>query len=57
VKKSGKTVNNILSVLNVLVKVAHDWAVIDHGPCAVKVVRSGEPGARGASGEAARTSG
>lgn len=40
VKKSGKTVNNILSVLNVLLKTAHEWEVIDRRPCAIKVVRT-----------------
>ena len=32
VKKSGKTVNNILSVLNVLLKTALEWDVIDRRP-------------------------
>jgi len=40
VKKSGKTVNNILSVLNVLLKTAREWEVIDRHPCAIKVVRT-----------------
>ena len=40
VKKSGKTVNNILSVLNVLLKTAHEWEVIERRPCAIKVVRT-----------------
>ena len=35
-----KTVNNILSVLNVLLKTAHEWEVIDRRPCAIKVVRT-----------------
>jgi integrase len=39
-KKSGKTVNNILSVLNVLLKTAHEWEVIDRRPCTIKVVRT-----------------
>jgi integrase len=40
VKKSGKTVNNILSVLNVLLKTALEWNVIERRPCAIKVVRT-----------------
>ena len=32
--------NNILSVLNVLLKTAHEWEVIDRRPCAIKVVRT-----------------
>ncbi|PYR32333.1 MAG: hypothetical protein DMF90_23790 [Acidobacteria bacterium] len=40
VKKSGKTVNNILSVLNVLLKTALEWNVIDRRPCVIKVVRT-----------------
>lgn len=40
VKKSGKTVNNILSVLNVLLKTAQEWNVIEHRACAIKVVRT-----------------
>lgn len=40
VKKSGKTVNNVLSVLNVLLKTAHEWEVIERRPCAIKVVRT-----------------
>ncbi len=39
-KKSGKTVNNILTVLNVLLRTAQEWNVIEHRPCAIKVVRT-----------------
>ena len=39
-KKSGKTVNNILSVLNVLLRTAQEWGVIGSQRCAIKVVRT-----------------
>jgi len=39
-RKSGKTVNNILSVLNVLLKMAQEWNVIERRSCAIKVVRT-----------------
>ena len=35
---AAKTVNNILTVLNVLVKNAVDWDVIDRIPCAVTLL-------------------
>jgi hypothetical protein len=37
--KAAKTVNNVLTVLNVLLKVAVDWGVIAHKPCAIRLVR------------------
>jgi integrase len=40
VRKSGKTVNNILSVLNVLLKTAQEWNVIERRQCAIKVLRT-----------------
>src|SRR3954469_12061216 len=39
-KKSGKTVNNILSVLNVLLRTAQEWSVIGSQRCTIKVVRT-----------------
>src|SRR5436190_1218793 len=36
--KAAKTVNNILTVLNVLLKKAVDWDVIDRMPCAVTLL-------------------
>ena len=36
--KAAKTVNNILTVLNVLLKTAVDWDVIDRMPCAVTLL-------------------
>jgi integrase len=37
--KAVKTVNNILSVLNVLLKKAVEWDVIDRMPCAITLLR------------------
>src|SRR4051794_32163135 len=36
--KATKTVNNILTVLNVLLKKAVEWEVIDHVPCTIRVL-------------------
>src|SRR5262245_1251867 len=36
--KAAKTVNNILTVLNVLLKKAVEWEVIDRVPCTVKLL-------------------
>ena len=36
--KAAKTVNNILTMLNVLLKKAVDWDVIDRMPCAVTLL-------------------
>jgi integrase len=36
--KSPKTVNNVLSVLSILLKKAVEWDVIDRMPCAVKLL-------------------
>jgi integrase len=37
--KSPKTVNNVLTVLNVLLKKAVEWEVIERMPCTVKLLR------------------
>jgi integrase len=37
--KSPKTVNNVLSVLNVLLKQALEWGVLDKMPCSIRLVR------------------
>ena len=37
--KAPKTVNNVLTVLNVLLKTAVEWGVIDTQPCAVRLVK------------------
>jgi integrase len=39
VSKSPKTVNNVLTVLSVLLKRAVEWEVIDRMPCTVKLLR------------------
>jgi hypothetical protein len=36
--KAAKTVNNILTVLNVLLKKAVDWDVLDRMPCAITLL-------------------
>ena len=37
--KSPKTINNVLSVLNVLLKHAVEWGVLDKMPCSIRLVR------------------
>ena len=37
--KAAKTVNNILTVLNVMLKKALEWAVIDRVPCTIRLLR------------------
>lgn len=39
--KAPKTVNNILTVLNVLLKTAQGWRVVDLLPCQIKLLRAG----------------
>jgi hypothetical protein len=36
--RSPKTVNNVLTVLNVLLKKAVEWDVIDRMPCAIRLL-------------------
>jgi integrase len=36
--KAAKTVNNVLSVLNTLLKVAVEWSVIDQMPCSIRLL-------------------
>jgi len=38
--KAAKTVNNILSVLNTLLRVAVEWEIIDHMPCTVRLLKT-----------------
>ena len=35
-----KTVNNVLTVLNVLLRTAVEWEVIERVPCAIKMLRT-----------------
>ena len=39
-KKSAKTVNNVLAVLNTLLKTAVEWDVIDQVPCRIRLLRT-----------------
>lgn len=41
--KSSKTVNNVLSVLNTLLKVAVEWDVIDRMPCTIRLLPMAHP--------------
>ncbi len=41
--RSPKTVNNVLTVLNMLLKKALEWDVIDRMPCAVKLLPVAKP--------------
>jgi integrase len=43
--KSPKTVNNVLTVLNVLLKKAVEWGIIDGMPCAIKLLPISKPAA------------
>ena len=38
--RSPKTVNNILTVLSVLMRTAVEWNVIDHVACSIKLLRT-----------------
>jgi integrase len=38
--KSPKTVNNVLTVLNVLMRTAVEWEVIERVPCSIKMLRA-----------------
>ena len=38
--KSPKAVNNVLTVLNRLLKTAADWEVLDRMPCAIRLLKS-----------------
>lgn len=44
--KAAKTVNNVLTVLNVLLKTAVAWGVIPHMPCVIGLVRTAVPTAK-----------
>ena len=42
-EKAPKTVNNILTVLSVLLKTALEWDVIGRMPCTIKLVKASKP--------------
>ena len=46
IKNSPKTVNNVLTVLNVMLRTAVEWNVIDHPSCTIKLVRTTKSEAR-----------
>ncbi len=41
--KAEKTVNNVLTVLSTLLKVAVEWNVIDQAPCSVRLLHVSQP--------------
>jgi integrase len=41
--RAPKTVNNVLTVLNVMLKKAAEWDVIDRMPCTIRVLRISKP--------------
>ena len=41
--RAPKTVNNVLSVLNTLLKVAVEWQVIVRMPCTIRLVKVSKP--------------
>ena len=41
--KKPKTVNNVLSVLSKLLKVAVEWEILGHVPCTIKLLRTDQP--------------
>jgi integrase len=42
-KRAPKTVNNVLSVLNTMLKVAVDWGVLGHMPCTIRLLKTPKP--------------
>jgi integrase len=44
-KKAPKTVNNVLTVLSTMLKVAVEWGVIERLPCTVRLVKTPKPAA------------
>jgi integrase len=43
--RAPKTVNNVLTVLNVLLKKAIEWNVVDRVPCTIRLLRISKPSA------------
>ncbi len=41
--KAGKTVNNVLSVLSLLLKKAVEWEVLERVPCVIRLVKAPKP--------------
>jgi integrase len=44
--RKPKTVNNVLTVLNMLLKKAVEWGVIDRMPCTIRLLPAPRPSAR-----------
>ena len=44
--RAPKTVNNVLTVLNTLLKKAVEWELIDRMPCTIRLLRVAKPNAR-----------
>ena len=44
-ERARKTVNNVLTVLSTMLKVAVEWGVIDRLPCTVRLLRTSKPNA------------
>lgn len=45
-EKAPKTVNNVLTVLNKMLKIAVEWGEIEHVPCVIKLLKTGQASAR-----------
>jgi integrase len=43
VHRTPKTVNNLLTVLNTLLRVAIEWGVIEQMPCTIRLLRTAQP--------------
>ena len=41
--RASKTVNNVLTTLNTLLRVAVEWSVIDEMPCTIKLLKAAKP--------------
>ena len=50
--KAPKTVNNVISVLNTMLKVAVEWGVIDRMPCSIRLLKTPKPKASFHDGQA-----
>ena len=44
-KRAPKTVHNVLTVLNTMLKVVVEWSVIERLPCSIRLVRTAKPSA------------
>ncbi len=51
-ENAPKTVNNVISVLNRMLKVAVEWGVIDRMPCSIRLLKTPKPKASFHDGQA-----